>query len=280
MPAPWQNWLSRLRPRRYGRKQPLILVNGLAEQAETWFRNVPFWRRFFDVHAPNILAYEGEALHERIDKGEPITVDYLVEQLHLYLRQFVQCPPYHLVASSLGGKVVVEFAARYPKLVGRVALMCPSGMGDTEQLPIIEGVRRNDMKSIITSIFHKPRKADRDMLRYYLRQFPNRRWRAGLLRTVRGTMEHTVRHQMKNVLAPTLLVSGAEDKVVDPKEAEQAARDLPNGQFLLIPSCGHAPQIEKAWLINRLVVHFLSHPRPTSHPRLTQLLLHKPSKVT
>jgi pimeloyl-ACP methyl ester carboxylesterase len=280
MAAAWQSWLSRLRPRNYGRKQSLILVNGLAEQAESWFRNVRFWRRYFEVHSPNILAYDGDHLHARIDQGLPISVDYLVEQLHDYLTRFVQSAPYHLVASSLGGKVVVEFAARYPKLVGRVVLLCPSGMGDVEQLPIIEGVRRNDMKGIVTSIFHKPRKADRDMLRYYLRQFPNRRWRAGLLRTVRGTMDTTVRGTMKHVQAPTLLVSGSHDRIVDPKEAQAAARDLPHGQFLLIPNCGHAPQIEKAWLINRLVVHFLTHAQPTSHPRLTQLLLNKPSKVT
>ena len=32
-------------------------------------------------------------------------------------------------------------------------------------------------------------------------------------------------------------------------------------------------------LINRLVAHFLTSPHPTAHPRWTQLLLAKPSKV-
>ena len=66
---------------------------------------------------PNLLVYEGAALHRRIDEGLPITVDYLVEQLHQYLEEFVQTPPYHLVASSLGGKVAVEYAVRYPDRV-------------------------------------------------------------------------------------------------------------------------------------------------------------------
>ena len=51
---------------------------------------------------------------------------------------------------------------------------------------------------------------------------------------------------MKDVKAPTLLVTGDEDKICDPKTAEEAARELPNGHFLAIPKCGHAPQIEKA----------------------------------
>ena len=274
MPAEWSRWITRLRPRPYGRKPSLVLINGLAEQPESWYRNHRYWRRYFDVYMPNVMVYDGDAIHQRIDEGLPITVDYLVKQFHAYLSQFVQAPPYHLVASSLGGKITVEFAARYPELVSRVVLLCPSGMGDDERIPIVDGVRKNDMRALVESVFYSPRKhADGEMIRFYKRQFPNRRWRSGMLRTVQGTKEHSVRQLMKKLHMPTLLVSGRNDKICSPKEAQAAAAELQNGLFLLIPRCGHAPQIEKARRINRLVVHFLTHPRPTSRPRLAQLLL-------
>lgn len=256
----WRDWLDRFTLPTYRRRPPLVLINGLAEQAESWFRNHSFWRQSFDVHMPNLLAYEGTALHRRIDAGLPIDVDYLVEQLHLYLDSFVQTPPYHLVASSLGGKIAVEFAARYPQLVDRLVLLCPSGMGDIERLPILDGVRRNDLRTIIDSVFHDPRQADPRLLAYYSSRFADRRWRVGLLRTIRGTLDHTVRERMADVMAPTLLVSGREDRVVDPIAAEEAARFLPRGRFVAIPSCGHAPQLEKPLLVNRLVVQFLTEP--------------------
>lgn len=272
-------WLGRLRPDTYGRRQPLVLINGLAEQAETWFRNQRFWRRTFDVCAPNLLAYEGLALHRRIDAGEPISVEYLVERLYLYLDEFVQTPPYHIVASSLGGKVAVEFAVRYPKLVSRMVLLCPSGMGDVEQLPIVEGVRRSDLKALVESVFHDPRQMDPALVDYYRCKFTNRRWRSGLMRTVRGTMDYCVRDQLAKVSHPTLLVAGRDDRIVDPKTAAEAARTLPHGHFLMLPHCGHAPHMERPWMINRLVVHFLTHPQPTPHPRLSQLLLTTPSTL-
>ena len=50
----------------YLRRPPLVLINGLAEQAESWFRNLDAWRRHFDVHTPGLLAYEGESLHRRV----------------------------------------------------------------------------------------------------------------------------------------------------------------------------------------------------------------------
>ena len=279
MRTPLSGLLGRMRPRQYGRRQPLVLLNGLAEQQESWFRNRRFWGRFFDVHMPNLLAYEGDALHRRIASGEPVDVAYLVDQLHTYLDQFVQTPPYHFVSSSLGGKVAVEFAVKYPHLVSRVVLICPSGMGDTEKLPIMEGIRARDPHAMVRSVFHKPRLVDREMLRYFKSKFPVRRWKTGFIRTVRGTLEYTVRDKMKLLQCPTLLITAVEDKICCPKTAEEAARELPNGQFLAIPKCGHAPQIEKHWLINRLVVHFLSAPKPTANPTWKQLLLAKPTRV-
>jgi pimeloyl-ACP methyl ester carboxylesterase len=280
MRSPIKGLMERLRPPHYGRRQPLVLINGLSEQAESWYRNKRFWSRYFDVLTPNILAYEGDALHARIAAKEPITVDYLVTQLHTYLTQFVQTPPYHLVSSSLGGKVAVEFAAKYPELVNRMVLLCPSGMGDVEQLPIMEGVVGRNARAMVESVFHKPRRADSEIVRYYRSKFANRKWQKGFLRTVRGTLEHTVREKMKLVKPPTLLVTASGDKVCDPQTAEEAARELPNGHFRKVERCGHAPQIEKHWLINRLVVDFLSSARPTAHPSLTKLILAKPTRAS
>jgi pimeloyl-ACP methyl ester carboxylesterase len=270
--APWRTWLARFQIHPYARRQPLVLINGLAEQAESWFRNHWFWRRHFDVYMPNLLVYDGPALHRRIDDGLPVSVDYLVDQLHEYLDSFVQTPPYHLVAASLGGKVAVEYAARYPEQVSRLVLLCPSGLGDAERLPIVEGVRRNDPRSVIESIFHDPGRADPRLLGYYRRQFANRRWRSGLLRTVRGTLDHCVRERLAELGQPTLIVSGREDRIVDARQAAAAAKLLPQGHHLTIPQCGHAPQMEKPWLINRLVTQFLTSARPPTRPPLRRLL--------
>lgn len=261
----WKTWFDGLKARGYARRSPLVLINGLAEQAESWFRNDWYWRRTFDVHMPNILAYRGAAVHQRIDAGLPISVDYLVDQLHLYLNSFVQAPPYQLVAASLGGKVAIEYAVRYPEEIDRIVLLCPSGLGDEERLPVVEGLRRNDTRGLVASIFHDARHVDERLLAYFQARFADRRWRAGLLRTIRGTMDHSVRDRLPLVTQPTLLVSGREDRIVDPRHAAEAAALLPNCQHLCLPRCGHAPQMEKAGFINRLVAHFLTTTRPAPH---------------
>ncbi len=272
---------ERFRRRSYGRRPPLILVNGLAEQSECWFRNRRFWSRYFDVYMPNLIVYDGPVVQGRIAAKQPIDVPFLVEQLHTYLTQFVQTPPYNFCSSSLGGKVAVEFAAKYPEMVNRVVLLCPSGMGDVEKLPIKEGLRgdQKSMANVVKSAFHNVDTADRGMLRFYIGAINNRKWKKGLVRVANDTREHTVRSRLKDVKAVTLLVTGENDEVCDPKTAAEAAQELPNGHFLEIPNCGHAPMIERHWLINRLVTHFLTSSRPTAHPRWSQLLLSKPSRA-
>ena len=124
------------------------------------------------------------------------------------------------------------------------------------------GVRRFGVESIIESVFFDPQHIEPALVDYYQRQSRNRRWRLGFAHTIRGTKDHCVRDRLADVKQPTLLISGQEDRIVNPEEVRAAAGDLPQGQFLMIPRCGHAPQIEKPRLINRLVVRYLTGRMP------------------
>jgi pimeloyl-ACP methyl ester carboxylesterase len=254
----------------YRRLPPLVLVNGLAEQAESWYCNRADWSRHFDVKVPEFLVYDGPRVRERIGLGKPISVEYLAEQLETYLDNFVQTPPYHFVASSLGCQVVVEYAVRRPEELDRLVLLCPSGVGGRERLPVVEGVRHNDYEALIGSVFHSRAFVDPAMVRHYERQFASKAWRRGLVKTVRGTADHSVRDKLPLITRPTLVVCGAQDHIVDPEEAMTAVRDLPNYQFILLADCGHAPQIEQADTINRLIRDFLSS-RSRSQPSKSSL---------
>jgi pimeloyl-ACP methyl ester carboxylesterase len=249
-------------PPEYRRKPVVILINGLAEQPESWFRNRGYWERFFDLKVPELLVYDGPVLAKRIEEGLPVTVPFFVDQLEQFLDNFVQSPPYHLVASSLGGQIAVEYAVRHPKRVGRMVLLCPSGFGGEEKLPVAEGMRTNNFEGLVASVFHDRRLVDPGMVRLFEQQFVSRQWRKGMLRTVRGTSEHSVRDKLPQVTQPTLLICGKQDQVVDPVQALEAVKGLANFRTLLLDPCGHAPQIEMANRVNREVRAFLLERKP------------------
>jgi abhydrolase domain-containing protein 6 len=242
----------------YRRPAPLVLVNGLAEQAESWFANRVHWSRHFDLKVPELLVYDGPALQKRIDDGEEVSVDYLADRLSTYLDEFVQRPPYHFVCSSLGGQVVLTYATRHPEKVDKLVLLCPSGFHGDENLPVIEGVRRSRYDTLVESVFHRHHFASTELVNALARKFQSRIWKKGVLRTLRGTVGHSVESILDQVTHPTLIIWGECDRVLsDVPGSVRAAERIAKARQVVIPKCGHAPQIEKAGLVNALVTRFL-----------------------
>jgi pimeloyl-ACP methyl ester carboxylesterase len=243
----------------YKRPSPLILVNGLAEQSESWFANRRHLARHFDVKVPEILVYDGDSLHRHINTGGEVTVDYLADRLATYLDEFVQRPPYHLVGSSLGGQIVLTLAVKHPELVSKLVLIAPSGLFGDENLPVMDGVRRSDYESLVGSVFHNRSRFTSDSLvRAIEQKFQSRKWKKGILRTLRGTLGHSVSDLLEQVPHPTLLIWGAEDRVIsDVSGSIKAAERMLKARQVVIPKCGHAPQIEKSRLVNTLITRFL-----------------------
>jgi pimeloyl-ACP methyl ester carboxylesterase len=248
----------------YRRSRPLILVNGLAEQAESWYLNRNVWQKHYDVHSPGVLVYDGPVMQERLAQREPINIGFLTDRLAEYLDRFVQSPPYHLVASSLGGQISVEYAARYPEKVGKLVLLCPSGFGSIERFPVMEGARSGNYQGLVESTFYDRRRASPRIMKYYEQKFASKPWRRALFETVRGTKSHSVRGKLSMFDRPTLVICGREDHIVDPQAVHDAVKDIPNYRFVMIPHCGHAPQLECPRLINRMVVDFLSSAAPAA----------------
>ena len=241
----------------YRRNQPLILVNGLAEQGESWYPNRAAWQRRYDVHTPGVLVYGGPVMQQHLAQGQPITIGFLTDRLEEYLDRFVQSPPYHLVASSLGGQISVEYAARHPEKVDKLVLLCPSGIGGEERFPVMEGARHKNYKGLVESTFFDKRFASPRIVKYYEQKFASKPWRKAFFETVRGTKSHSVRNRLAQIDRPTLVICGREDKIVDPHEVYDAVKEIPNYQFVMLPRCGHAPQLERSRLINRMVLEFL-----------------------
>lgn len=248
---------------------PLILVNGLAEQAESWYANRVAWSRHFDVKTPELLVYRGKALHSHIDSGGEVTVDYLTDRLSTFLDEFVQNPPYNLVGSSMGGQVILTYAARRPENVARLVLICPSGIHGKENLPMMEGVRRSNYQKLVESVFHQKRFATDELIASIEQKFQDRNWKKAVLRTLRGVVDHSVTHLLETLPHPALFIWGSDDRVIaDVPGAIRAADRMIRARQVVIPKCGHAPQIEKARIVNQLVSRFVRDKLKTIPPAL------------
>jgi pimeloyl-ACP methyl ester carboxylesterase len=215
------------------------------------------------------LVYDGDSLHQWIDADGAVTIDYLADRLGRFLDEFVQRPPYYLVGSSLGSQVILTYANKQPEKVSKLVLICPSGFHGDENLPLIEGVQRTNYDSLVRSVFHRDHFPSDELVLAFQRKFQNRKWKKGVLRTLRGTVGHSVASLLPLVSHPTLIIWGANDRVLsDVPGAIRAAGQIPRVRQVVIPKCGHAPQIEKARLVNQLISKYLRDKLKTIPPDL------------
>jgi pimeloyl-ACP methyl ester carboxylesterase len=195
--------------------------------------------------------------------------------------------PVHLIGNSLGGAISTRLAARRPDLVRTLTLISPAlpdlrprplplrlalvstpGFGNwvLKRMAQIPPERRTDMTIndlfADPSLMHPSRREEavaevvrRDRLGYagdvliksgralvaeYTRPGPGSLWR-----------------DAKRVTAPTLVIHGSHDRLVNPVQAAKAARAFRRGRVVVLPRIGHVAMMERPDLVAAEMREFL-----------------------
>jgi pimeloyl-ACP methyl ester carboxylesterase len=153
--------------------------------------------------------------------------------------------------------------------VSRLVLLCPSGLHGDENLPLMEGVRRSRYDTLVKSVFHRGHYATEELVDAIGQKFQDRKWKKGRRADPAGHRGPLRRRQAGAGPPPVPADLGADDRVIaDVPGSIRAAGRLLRGRQVVIPKCGHAPQIEKARLVNQLVHRFLRDTLKTIPPQL------------
>ena len=243
----------------FRRKSPLVLVNGVAEQYESWFFNIGPLTEEFVVHCPNLYLFQSDSYLNELPN---VSVNWVADKLKTYLDSFAQTPPYHFVGSSSGCQAIVTLAAMHPEMVSKIVLICPSGLGGEENLPVIDGVTKRDLKSMIAAIFYDRRNFVIDEIVQILKErFDNKKWRLGFVRMAQVTKRNSILSQLLQLKCPILFICGEEDQIIPIWQAYRAAKEMRDHgldvRMLVISKCGHAPQIERSQITNKYMAAFL-----------------------
>ena len=162
---------------------------------------------------------------------------------------------------SLGGWLAAELALRHPDRVGRLILVDAAGV----RLP---GVPMGDVFMVPPSqaralLFHEP---DSDLARELLPDAPSPERMEAVLRAREAAARllwNPAQHYRKltgrlwRIKAPTLVVWGAEDRLIPRVYGEAWARKVPRARLEVIERCGHLPPLERPQRFAELALAFL-----------------------
>ena len=105
-----------------GSRDILVLIHGLGASAERWEFVMPIFEKHYRVLVPDLLGFGYS--------DKPVadyTPEFFVDFLEKFLRK-IGIKKIHMIGSSLGGQIAVEFAAKNPKTVDRLVLVSSSGI--------------------------------------------------------------------------------------------------------------------------------------------------------
>jgi pimeloyl-ACP methyl ester carboxylesterase len=195
--------------------------------------------------------------------------------------------PVHLVGNSLGGAICTRVAARRPDLVRTLTLISPA-LPDLRPRPLplrvgvvaLPGLGR----WLLTKMQNIPpeQRADSSIASLFVdpgRQLPERRAEAiaevirrdalgytidALHGSARSLLTEYTRPgagslwaDAAQVAAPTLLIHGSHDRLVDPGMSGRAARTFPNCRVVVLPKIGHVAMMERPDLTAAEIREFL-----------------------
>lgn len=228
---------SRLMYQEYGSGPPLVLVHGLSGSGGWWRRNVPAFKDYFTVYTVELVGYGSNRA------WRPLRIQQTVDLLAELIRN-LPAGRAHVIGHSMGGQIATHLAAQHPARIDRLVLACASGLVRSDlirmalRLPITGRYGRLDFAPTLAL----------DALR------------AGpvnLLLSALDLLSNDVSDALAMIVAPTLLVWGAQDKLVPVSVGESVQKGLCNARLEVIPRAGHVVMWDQPEQFNRLVLDFL-----------------------
>jgi pimeloyl-ACP methyl ester carboxylesterase len=225
---------------RGGSGPPLLFLHG-SSGASAWLPFMQSLASKFDVIVPEHPGFG--------DSETPDWLDTIHDLAYFYLDFLAQLDldRVHLVGVSLGGWIAAELAVRDTNRLASLTLVDAAGIHVAGATQIDTFLRSDEQR--IRDFFHDPARAE-EMIARVLRPeledvtMKNRIATAKLAWQPRAYDPH-LRKWLHRIDVPTLIIWGANDRLFPMEYAYAWQQLIPGSEAVVIPECGHVPQIEK-----------------------------------
>jgi pimeloyl-ACP methyl ester carboxylesterase len=256
---------------RYGSGPPLILIPAGGSHTSTWRFNIEALSRSHEVWT---LDLPGSGYTDK-----PATFLYTHRSYAAFVRDFMTTMGIStavVTGQSLGGTVALEFALDFPERAAGLVLIASGGYprGETPEALNLLAFRPIGailmsfssypfgVKAFFPYLYHDPAPFARDSALVAeicdINRTPNARnafyW---MQRALNFDFAIPDVSRIKSVTAPTLIIWGRDDRVVDVRTASRFRQDIAGSQLVVIDDAGHMVHEEKPEAVNHAITSFL-----------------------
>ncbi|MCF0096941.1 alpha/beta fold hydrolase [Micromonospora sp. MH99] len=274
--------------------EPALYVHGLGGSSQNWTDLAGLLADRLDGQAIDLPGFG------RSEPGRRYTISAFADLVIRWIEHSGR-GPVHLFGNSLGGAVSVQVAGLRPDLVRTLTLISPAlpfldfrRSLQGRMLPVLaipggerlvarhltqlapEVMAEQVLQACVADLSRICDQRRAEALEEIRVRYEAAHYAAAYVRTFRGLVSSFLRAYLPGagslwrlagaVRAPTLVVGGRQDRLVDVRVAPQTARVIPDSRLLMLDGVGHVAQLEVPRLVARAVVGLLAETEEAVRP--------------
>ncbi len=250
-----------------GQGEPVILIMGIAGSMQSWIFQKHVFRKHFRV-----ITFDNRGVGRSDKPIGPYSMRMMADDT-LRLMDHLGIEKTHILGVSMGGMIAQEIAINYPDRVKKLVLGCTFARedemgGHTSQYFKGLGVERDCTGDELRKVSTK-----RVLITDFSLAFNSRpygmiitplTWVYAILLPTRGVhaqfeaiVDHNTLDRLHRIEAPTLVITGTQDRIIKPGSTEVMASRITNARLVKVDGGPHAFFVAMKGRFNREVLDFL-----------------------
>jgi len=253
-----------------GSGEPIVFVSGTFTKLQMWNYQIDFFK-----DKTTVVAFDNRGVGKSSRPDFPYTMEMFVEDLKHLLDCLDLTEGIHLCGSSMGAMISQKFALKYPKMTKTLILCAPTSYyppkTSDQNLLTYDILKGLDLEKrveywfplIYSREFKKRLENDKEFFdeickdMNFCSQLVGPPLYKDYINQNEALRNFDLRDSIRDIIQPTLILSGSKDKMSIPGMIQSMHEEIPNSKLEIIPGAGHAFNIESPEETNRIIWKFV-----------------------
>jgi pimeloyl-ACP methyl ester carboxylesterase len=249
----------------------VVCLHGLGANKASFFETVATLTPDYTVHSIDLPGFGSSSKPTRA----PYDARWLAAAVQGYL-DALGIERAHVIGNSMGGRIALELALSAPERVHSLSLLSPALAFRRRRsfVPLVRAIRPElaaiphplraaRVRRQLEDLFARPERLDPDLAdiaaEEFCRTYRSRSARVAFFAAARNIYldrphgEHGFWTRLRTLRPPALFVWGDRDRLVPAAFSRHVGEALPAARQVILPECGHVPQVELPEQANALI---------------------------
>lgn len=233
-----------------GKGPTILLLHGYTGSKDNWTTFAAYLTKDYHVVIPDIPGYGESSMIEEASYN----LSNQMSRLHKFV-QAIELKKFHVAGNSMGGFFAGIYAVRYPDEIISLGLFNAAGVTSLEKSVVKKMMEKgenplalkdkNDMQRLMALVFVNPPSLPYPLKKVMVKTaLTNRKFYEKELKEIDPDIS-SLEKELPNIKAPTLILWGNQDKILDVSSVPVFEKGLKNHKTVIIKDCGHLPMLEK-----------------------------------